>query len=55
VLIGHCFYVIRRLAEEKGLSNGYRVVTNNGEHAQQSVHHLHFHLMGGRDFTWPPG
>ena len=55
MLIGHCLYVIRCLAEEKGLDNGYRVVTNNGEHAQQSVHHLHFHLMGGRDFTWPPG
>ena len=41
--------------KEKGLENGFRVVSNCGESAGQSVMHLHFHLMGGRDFGWPAG
>lgn len=56
LLMGHCLYVIRRLAEEQGVAeDGYRVVINHGKNAEQSVEHLHFHLMGGRSFTWPPG
>ncbi len=43
------------LARELGLDSGYRLVSNCGESAGQSVQHLHFHLLGGRDFTWPPG
>lgn len=45
----------RRIAEENGLGSGYRLVINQGESAGQSVPHLHAHLLGGRDFTWPPG
>ncbi|MGL6196923.1 MAG: histidine triad nucleotide-binding protein [Thermoguttaceae bacterium] len=55
-LIGHLFYVIAKLADEKGLNdNGYRVVTNSGPHAGQTVPHLHFHVLGGRQMDWPPG
>ena len=54
-LVAHIFEVAAKLAKELGLDNGFRVVTNCGESAGQSVHHLHFHLLGGRDFTWPPG
>lgn len=55
-LIGHLFVVIKQLAEEKGLKDdGYRVVTNCGAKAGQTVFHLHFHVLGGREFAWPPG
>lgn len=55
-LVGHLFQVIRQLADDKGVSaGGYRVVTNNGDDAGQSVPHLHFHLIGGRPLDWPPG
>jgi histidine triad (HIT) family protein len=48
--------VLTRLAEELQVADeGYRVVANNGSRAGQTVHHLHWHLMGGRDFSWPPG
>jgi histidine triad (HIT) family protein len=48
--------VANRIAEERGLSrDGYRLVTNKGPHAGQSVYHLHFHLLGGRSMGWPPG
>lgn len=54
-LIGHLWLVIRRLADELGLENGYRVVVNCGPDAGQAVDHLHYHLIGGRKMTWPPG
>ena len=54
-LAGHLLVVVRKLAAERKLGDGYRVVLNNGPHAGQTVPHLHFHLLGGRDFTWPPG
>ncbi len=54
-VVAHIFEVIPEIAKEQGLDNGYRVVNNCGESAGQSVLHLHFHLLGGRDFTWPPG
>lgn len=47
--------VIRDLARENGLQNGYRIVVNCGEEGGQEVQHLHFHLLGGRKMTWPPG
>ena len=50
----HIFAVISKLAQELGLES-YRVVSNVGEQAGQSVHHLHFHVLSGRDMTWPPG
>ena len=53
-VVGHIFAVIARLAKEQGLDS-YRVVSNIGEQAGQSVPHLHFHVLSGRDMTWPPG
>lgn len=50
------FVTAARLARELGISeSGYRFVTNVGPDAGQSVFHLHFHLLGGRPFSWPPG
>lgn len=55
-LIGHIFLVAKMLAKQLGVSeNGYRVVTNCGEQAGQSVKHVHFHMLGGRNLNWPPG
>lgn len=53
-LVAHIFEVIARLAKEQGLE-GFRVVSNVGESAGQTVKHLHFHVLSGRDMTWPPG
>ncbi len=53
-LIGETAARAAVIAREKGLVH-YRLVLNNGEGAGQSVFHLHFHLLGGRPFTWPPG
>ena len=46
-LLGHVFAVIAKLAKEQGLDNGYRVISNVGEDAGQTVKHLHFHVLGG--------
>jgi histidine triad (HIT) family protein len=54
-LVGKIFLTARKIAEEQALDAGYRVVTNNGSSAGQSVYHLHFHLLAGRLFGWPPG
>ena len=55
-LLGHIVLVATRVAKEKGLDKeGYRLVANCLEGAGQSVFHLHFHLLGGRRFSWPPG
>ncbi|RLC65465.1 MAG: histidine triad nucleotide-binding protein [Chloroflexi bacterium] len=54
-LLGKLLLVARRLAEEENLTDGYRLVVNNGRRAGQSVFHLHVHLLGGRAFGWPPG
>ncbi len=54
-IVAHIFEVIAKLAKDLNVENGFRVVTNCGESAGQSVQHLHFHLLSGRDFTWPPG
>ena len=54
LLIGKIMLVIQKLAKENNLE-GYRVVTNIGEEGGQSVPHLHFHVLGGRAFHWPPG
>ena len=47
--------VIKEIAELLGLDNGYRLVNNCGEDGMQTVKHLHFHLLGKRKLTWPPG
>ena len=46
-VVGHIFSVIPVIADKLGLTDGFRVVTNCGKHAGQSVHHLHFHVLGG--------
>lgn len=54
-LLGHLLLTAKRVAEEAGLSNGYRVVINTDSDGGQSVYHLHLHILGGRHMTWPPG
>jgi histidine triad (HIT) family protein len=54
-ILGRILLVAKRLAGERGISGGYRVVINNGEQAGQSVDHLHVHVLGGRAMRWPPG
>ena len=54
-LIGHLHVVAAKLAKQLGIADGYRLVINCEERAGQTVPHLHLHLLGGRDFTWPPG
>ena len=54
-LFGRALLLASRFAVERKLTSGYRVVVNNGRGAGQTVFHLHFHLLGGRDFRWPPG
>ena len=54
-LLGHLLIVARRVAEQEGLSNGYRTVLNCGRDGGQSVDHLHLHVLGGRALSWPPG
>jgi histidine triad (HIT) family protein len=55
-LVGHIFQVAGKLAHDLGFAeDGFRIVNNCNEGAGQSVWHIHFHLLGGRDFTWPPG
>ena len=55
VLLADLFGVAARLAREHKLERGWRLVTNVGAEAGQSVHHLHLHLLGGRPMRWPPG
>ncbi len=55
-LIGHVFVVAKILADKFGIKEkGFRVVVNCGEDGGQTVNHLHFHLLGGRKFSWPAG
>jgi histidine triad (HIT) family protein len=54
-IVGHLFLAMGKIAAQLGLDGGYRVVTNCGRDAGQEVMHLHFHLLAGRPFGWPPG
>ena len=55
-MLGRLFEIAARLADEAGIKDrGFRLVTNSGAGAGQSVFHLHFHLLGGRQMGWPPG
>ena len=55
-LIGHIYKVIAELAKKFNVEkSGYRIVNNCGNDGGQSVKHIHFHVMGGRKFNWPPG
>lgn len=53
-VVAHIFTVIAKVTRELGLDS-YRVVSNIGDQAGQTVPHLHFHVLAGRDMTWPPG
>lgn len=53
-MVAHIFEVIAKVTGEMGLGS-YRIVSNIGDQAGQSVKHLHFHVLSGRDMTWPPG
>lgn len=55
-LMGELFLVAKELAQQLGLAEkGYRTVFNCNRDAGQEIYHLHLHLMGGRQFYWPPG
>ena len=54
-LLGHLMLKAADIAKEQGYGDAFRLVTNNGESAGQSVFHLHIHILGGRPFSWPPG
>jgi histidine triad (HIT) family protein len=54
-LLGHLHLVAVKLAKDLKLDDGYRIVINCLDRAGQTVPHLHLHLLGGRDFRWPPG
>lgn len=54
-VVAHVFEVAAKLAADLGLENGFRIVNNCGKDGQQTVQHLHFHLLGGRQMQWPPG
>lgn len=54
--MGHLVLAATKVARQLELEpSGYRLVINDGEHAGQSVHHIHMHVLGGRQFSWPPG
>jgi len=54
-LLGHLFLVAGDIAKDLGIEDAFRLVVNNGAGAQQTVFHLHIHLIAGREFQWPPG
>ena len=54
-LLGHLLQVAGKVAAMEGVADAYRLVMNNGAGAGQEIFHLHFHLLAGRSFSWPPG
>lgn len=54
-LLGHLMWVGAEVARKEGVGDAFRLVTNAGESAGQSVFHLHVHVLGGRPLGWPPG
>ena len=54
-LLGHLFLVAGDIAKDLGIEDAFILVVNNGAGAQQTVFHLHIHLIAGREFQWPPG
>ena len=55
VLLGHLMLVAAQVAEQEGLTDGFRIVANTGADGGQTVDHLHLHVLGGRAMHWPPG
>jgi len=54
-LMGHLLMTVKKVADQENLTNGYRVVINNGVDGGQTVDHIHFHILGDRSMNWPPG
>ena len=54
-ILGHLILVAGNVARDLGVEDSFRLVVNNGSGAQQTVFHLHIHLIAGREFNWPPG
>jgi len=54
-LLGHLIWVATQVAQAEGITDGYRLVINNGNDGGQTVYHLHVHLLAGRFMGWPPG
>jgi len=54
-LLGHLLTTAAKIAKDEGYGDAFRTVINNGEAVGQTVFHLHVHILGGRDFMWPPG
>lgn len=55
-LLGYMMLICRKIAKDSGIDKkGFRIVNNCGEFGQQTVQHLHFHIIGGRQMQWPPG
>lgn len=55
MVLGHLLLKAREVAKMAGLTNGFRLVINNGPDAGEAVPHLHVHIIGGRKMGWPPG
>ena len=54
-VLGHLLLVAGKIARSEGLEKGFRVVINNGSEGGETVPHLHIHVLGGRQMSWPPG
>lgn len=54
-LLGHLMLRAKEIANEQGYGEAFRLVINNGADVGQTVFHLHLHILGGREFNWPPG
>jgi histidine triad (HIT) family protein len=54
-LLGHLMWAASEIARQENLSAGWRLVVNDGVEGSQSVYHLHLHILGGRQMSWPPG
>ena len=54
-ILGHMMWAAGEIARKFGFEEAFRLVINNGSKAQQTVFHLHMHILSGRSFTWPPG
>lgn len=54
-ILGHLLLKVSQIAKEQKLDKGYRVVVNTSDWGGQTVHHIHLHIIGGRQMNWPPG
>ncbi|TKY59005.1 14 kDa zinc-binding protein [Spatholobus suberectus] len=54
-ILGQLLYAAKIVAEKEGILDGFRVVINSGPGGCQTVYHLHLHVLGGRQMSWPPG